>query len=96
MARSVAERMARLAEQKQAALEKAKAADLQLRKLRSEQDRQARVSERKERNRALIQTGLLVEIAGLLTMDRGTLLGGLLEVARIIVVALRKRGSGNR
>ncbi len=84
MAKSLAERMARLAEQKQEALEKAKAADMQLRKLRAEQDRQARVSERKERNRALIQTGILVEIAGLLYMDKGTLLGGLLEVARIV------------
>ncbi len=84
MARSMAERIARLQEQKQAALEKAKAADALLRKLRAEQDRKARAAARKARNRALIQTGVLVEIAGLLNMDKGTLLGGLQELARII------------
>ncbi len=84
MAKSFAERMARLAEQKRVALEKAKAADMQLRKLRSEQDRQVRISARKERNRALIQTGILVEIAGLMPLDRGTLLGGLLALAKSV------------
>lgn len=82
MARTAEERMARLAAQKRVAMEKVKTADAQLKKLRAEQDRMARISARKERNRALIQTGILVEIAGLLQMDRGTLLGGLLALAR--------------
>jgi len=84
MARSMAERVARLQEQKQAALEKAKAADALLRKLRAEQDRQARAAARKARNRALIQTGVLVEIAGLLEVDRGALLGGFLALAKTL------------
>jgi len=84
MARSMAERVARLKEQKQAALAKVKAYDDRLRKLRAEQDRQARAAARKARNRALIQTGLLVEMAGLLEVDRGALLGGLQEIAKVI------------
>ncbi|MEY2343273.1 conjugal transfer protein TraD [Acidithiobacillus sp. IBUN Pt1247-S3] len=82
MARTAEERMARLAEQKRVALEKVKTADAQLKKLRMEQDRDAKKAARKARNYALIQTGILVEIAGLLQMDRGTLLGGLLALAR--------------
>jgi hypothetical protein len=82
MAREITDRIDRLAAQKQALMEKAKALDAQLRKLRSEQDRMARISARKERNRALIQTGIMVEMAGLLSIDRGTLLGGLLALAR--------------
>ncbi|WP_223306710.1 conjugal transfer protein TraD [Acidithiobacillus ferrivorans] len=82
MTKAVEEHMARLAAQKEAALEKAKAADAQLRKLRAEQDRLARISARKERNKALIQAGLLVEMTSLLSLDRGTLLGGLLALVR--------------
>ncbi|MBU2788065.1 conjugal transfer protein TraD [Acidithiobacillus sp. VAN18-1] len=74
--------MERLAAQKQAALDKARAADAQLKKLRAEQDRMARISARKEHNRALFQAGILVEIAGALRLDQGTLLGGLLDMAR--------------
>lgn len=81
MARQVTDRMARLVAQKQAAVERAKALDAQLRKLRSEQDRMARIAARKARNHALVQTGALVEIAGLLHSDRGTLLGGLMALA---------------
>jgi len=84
MARSMTERVARLQEQKQAALAKAKAADVLLRKLRAEQDRKTRATARKARNRALIQTGVLVEIAGLLEVDRGALLGGFLALAKTL------------
>ncbi len=84
MAREITDRIDRLAAQKQAALDKAKNIDAKLRKLRSEQDRMARISARKERNRALIQTGILVESVGLLHTDRGTLLGGLLALAKIV------------
>ncbi len=84
MARSIADQITRLERQKQEALEKAKAADALLRKLRAEQDRKARITERKARTRALIQTGILVEIAGLLHTDRGVLLGGLQELAQTI------------
>jgi hypothetical protein len=84
MAREITDRIDRLAAQKQALMEKAKALDAQLRKLRSEQDRMARISARKARNRALSQAGLLVESAGLLHTDRGTLLGGLLGLAKIV------------
>ncbi len=81
MAKSLAERMARLAEQKQEALEKAKAADLQLRKLRAEQDRQARINAKKERDRAILQGGRILETAGMLQWDPSTLLGALLEIS---------------
>ena len=84
MGKSLQDRMARLAAQKQATLDKAKALDGQLRKLRAEQDRMAKIQARKERNRSLIQTGILAEMAGLLPLDRGTLLGGLLALARTI------------
>jgi hypothetical protein len=84
MTQQVTDRMARLVAQKQAAMEKAKALDAQLRKLRSEQDRMARISARKDRNRALIQTGILVESVGLLHTDQGTLLGGLLALAKSV------------
>ncbi len=80
----VTERMSRLAEQKRAALEKARNADLKLRKLRAEQDRMSRISARKEHNRALIQAGILAEIAGVLRLDRGTLLGGLIYLAKSV------------
>jgi hypothetical protein len=84
MARDITDRIDRLAAQKQAALEKARNIDAKLRKLRSEQDRMARISARKERNRALIQAGILVESVGLLHTDRGTLLGGLVALAKIV------------
>lgn len=84
MAKSLQDRMARLAAQKQASIDKAKALDEQLRKLRAEQDRMAKISARKERNRSLIQTGVLAEMAGLLNLDRGTLLGGFLALAKTI------------
>ncbi len=92
MAKSMADRVARLQEQKQAALEKAKAADEILRKLRAEQDRKARADARKARNRALIQTGALVEITGLLGADKGMLLGGLYDLAKVIKEAPEKAG----
>ncbi len=84
MAREITDRIDRLAAQKQAAMEKARNIDAKLRKLRSEQDRMARISARKERNRALIQAGILVESVGLLHLDRGSLLGGLLALAKIV------------
>ncbi|MCE5421155.1 MAG: conjugal transfer protein TraD [Acidithiobacillus sp.] len=84
MEKKVADKVARLERQKEEALKKAKAADALLREIRAEQDRKAKIAERKARTVALIQTGALVEIAGLLSMDKGTLLGGLQEIAKII------------
>jgi hypothetical protein len=82
MASEITGRIDRLAAQKQAVMDKARNIDAKLRKLRSEQDRMARISARKERNRALIQAGILVESVGLLHLDQGTLLGGLLALAK--------------
>jgi hypothetical protein len=84
MAREITDRIDRLAAQKQAALEKARNIDAQLRKLRSKQDRMTRIAAHKDRNRALYQAGILVESVGLLHTDRGTLLGGLLALAKIV------------
>ena len=62
--------------------EKAKAAKAALEKLRKEQDRQSRIAARKARTRNLIEAGGLVEIAGLLDLDKGTLLGALLDAQK--------------
>ena len=58
---------------------KSKAARAELQKLRKEQDRQARIAERKARSKAIFAAGTVVEKAGLLSLDRTTLLGILLE-----------------
>ncbi|MBN6742870.1 conjugal transfer protein TraD [Acidithiobacillus sp. MC6.1] len=78
------ERIARLIEQKQAALAKAKSADAALKKLRLEQSRSERIAARKKRNHNLIEHGTLMEIAGLIGEDRGTLLGGLFMITGIM------------
>ncbi len=62
--------------------EKAKAAKAALEQLRREQDRQARIADRKARTRNLIEAGGLVEIAGLLDLDKGMLLGALIETQK--------------
>ena len=58
---------------------KSKAARAELQKLRKEQDRQARIAERKARSKAIFAAGTVVEAAGLPVLDRTTLLGILLE-----------------
>jgi len=58
---------------------KAKAARAELQKLRREQDRQARIAERKARSKAIFTAGTVVEAAGLLALDSTTLLGILIE-----------------
>lgn len=73
-----AERAAEVAEAK------AKAAREKLHNLRKEQDKKARIEARKARQSALYQVAELVEMAGLLEMDKGALLGGLLAVAEIV------------
>lgn len=75
-------KMERLQQQLLEYQEKAKAAKAALDQLRKEQDRQARIAVRKARTRQLIEAGGLVEIAALLTTDKGTLLGALMEVRK--------------
>lgn len=78
------EKISRLQAAERAAKEaekKARAAREKLQALRKEQDRKARTEARKARNLALFQVGGLVEIAGLLEMDKGALLGALLTIA---------------
>lgn len=58
---------------------KSRATRAELQKLRKEQDRQARIAARKERSKAIFAAGTVVEAAGLLSLDRTTLLGLLLE-----------------
>jgi len=73
-------KMERLMQQIAEHEQKAKAAKAELEKLRKEQDRQARIAARKERNKALFQAGTVVETAGLLHLTPESLLGGLLTL----------------
>jgi len=75
-------RLERLQRRYEQSVEAAKAAKAELENLRREQDRKERIAARKARTRALIQAGGLVEIAGLLRLDKGALLGALLDVKK--------------
>ncbi|MGD9640276.1 MAG: conjugal transfer protein TraD [Synergistaceae bacterium] len=74
----------RLQKQYEESIAKAKAAKAELEQLRRKQDRQAKIAARKARNQALFRAGELVEIAELLQLDAGTLLGGLLHIANTL------------
>ena len=71
----------RLAQKYKEIMERAKATKEELKKLQREQDRKAKIAERKARNQLLFQVGGLVEIADLLHTDKGALLGALLSVS---------------
>jgi len=75
-------RAERLQKQVEESLAKAKAAKSALEKLRRDQDRKEKIAARKARTRALIEAGGLVEISGLLDLDKGTLLGALLAISK--------------
>jgi len=75
-------RLERLQRRYEQSVEAAKAAKADLERLRREQERKERIAARKARTRALIQAGGLVEIAGLLRLDKGVLLGALLDVKK--------------
>jgi len=76
-------KLERLQRRYEQSVETAKAAKSALEKLRREQDRKKRIEDRKARTHALIQAGGLVEIAGLLEMDKGTLLGALMAIKQV-------------
>jgi hypothetical protein len=75
-------KLERLERQYNESIERAKNAKAKLEKLRREQDRKERIAARKARTHALIQAGGLVEIAGLMELDKGTLLGALVAISK--------------
>jgi len=75
-------KLERLQRRYEQSVEAAKAAKSALEKLRREQDRKKRIEDRKARTKALIEAGGLVEISDLLDLDKGTLLGALLEIKK--------------
>ena len=72
----------RLQKQYEESLAKAKSAKSALDKIRRDQDRKEKIAAGKARNHALFMVGGLAEIAGLLELDKGALLGGLLAIAK--------------
>ena len=73
----------RLQKQYEESLEKAKIAKSALDKIRRDQDRKEKIVARKARNHALFMVGGLAEIAGLLELDKGTLLGALIMISQV-------------
>ena len=73
----------RLQKQYEESLAKAKTAKSALDKIRRDQDRKGKIAARKARNHALFMVGGLAEIAGLLELDKGTLLGALVMISQI-------------
>lgn len=73
----------RLQKQYEESLEKAKIAKSALDKIRRDQDRKEKIVARKARNHALFMVGGLAEIAGLLELDKGTLLGALTMISQV-------------
>ena len=73
----------RLQKQYEESLEKARTAKSALDKIRRDQDRKEKITARKARNHALFMVGGLAEIAGLLELDKGTLLGALVMISQI-------------
>ena len=73
----------RLQKQYEESLEKARTAKSALDKIRRDQDRKEKITARKARNHALFMVGGMAEIAGLLELDKGTLLGALVMISQI-------------
>lgn len=73
----------RLQKQYEESLGKAKTAKLALDKIRRDQERKEKIAARKARNHALFMVGGLAEIAGLLELDKGTLLGALVMISQV-------------
>ncbi len=73
----------RLQKQYEESLAKAKTAKSALDKIRRDQDRKEKIVARKARNHALFMVGGLAEIAGLLELDKGTLLGALVMISQV-------------
>jgi hypothetical protein len=73
----------RLQKQYAESIAKAKTAKLALDKIRRDQDRKEKIAARKARNHALFMVGGLAEIAGLLELDKGTLLGAFVMISQI-------------
>ena len=73
----------RLQKQYEESLAKAKTAKSALDKIRRDQDRKEKIAARKARNHALFMVGGLAEIAGLLELDKGTLLGALVMISQV-------------
>ena len=73
----------RLQKQYAESIAKAKIAKSALDKIRRDQDRKEKIAARKARNHALFMVGGLAEIAGLLELDKGTLLGALVMISQV-------------
>jgi hypothetical protein len=73
-------KLERLEKKHAEALAAAADAKLALAQLRKTTERSERIAARKARTRSLIEAGGLCEVAGVLDLDKGTLLGGLLAV----------------
>ena len=67
-----------------AALESARRAKETLISIRKKQDRKKKFVECKSRNHKRFMAGGLVEMAGILEIDEGTLLGGLMALAKAL------------
>jgi hypothetical protein len=79
----MASKAERLQKQYEESLAKAKTAKSALDKIRRDQDRKEKITARKARNHALFMVGGMAEIAGLLELDKGTLLGALVMISQI-------------
>ena len=79
----MASKAERLQKQYEESLAKAKTAKSALDKIRRDQDRKEKITARKARNHALFMVGGMAEIAGLLELDKGTLLGALVMTSQI-------------
>ena len=79
----MASKAERLQKQYEESLAKAKIAKSALDKIRRDQDRKEKITARKARNHALFMVGGMAEIAGLLELDKGTLLGALVMISQI-------------
>ncbi|MHB8202058.1 MAG: conjugal transfer protein TraD [Acidithiobacillus sp.] len=79
----MASKAERLQKQYEESIAKAKIAKSALDKIRRDQDRKEKIAARKARNHALFMVGGLAEIAGLLELDKGTLLGALVMISQV-------------
>jgi hypothetical protein len=79
----MASKAERLQKQYAESIAKAKIAKSALDKIRRDQDRKEKIAARKARNHALFMVGGLAEIAGLLELDKGTLLGALVMISQV-------------